>query len=58
MSDIFAPYTGQGPLGDVGDELTGTVLAKAQFLTWLKNRHPVVFRQALETAETAKAQAR
>jgi hypothetical protein len=50
-ADIFAPYTGQGPLGD----LTPTELAKAQFLTWLKQTHPAVFRHALEVAETAKA---
>jgi hypothetical protein len=53
--DIFAPYTGQGPLGAVGDELTPKELARAQFLTWLKETHPTVFRAALEHAETAKA---
>jgi hypothetical protein len=53
--DIFAPYVGQGPLGEVGDDLTPRQLARAQFLTWLKQRHPDVFRHALNVAETAKA---
>lgn len=53
--DIFAPYTGQGPLGEVGVNLPPKQLARAQFLTWLKTRHPAVFRHALRVAETAKA---
>lgn len=53
--DIFAPYTGQGPLGGMDDDLSPRVLARAQFLTWLKQDHPMIFRQALEKAETDKA---
>lgn len=52
MSEVFAPY-GAGPLGELN--LNRTQLARAQFLTWLKQREPVVFRQALQHAETAKA---
>lgn len=52
--DTFAPY-GAGPLGALEDKLTGTQLARAQFLTWLKQDHPAVFRSALQFAETAKA---
>lgn len=55
---VFAPYEGQGPLGalEAGElGLTRTELAKAQFLTWLKDRHPAVFNHALKVAETSKA---
>lgn len=51
-ADILAPYTGQGPLGA---DLTGKALARAQFLTWLKQTNPVVFREGLKVAERAKA---
>jgi hypothetical protein len=56
-ADIFAPYTGQGPLGALADELglSQKELARAQFLTWLKETNPAVFRHALQVAETAKA---
>lgn len=54
--DILAPYTGRGPLGAMeSPPLTGRVLARAQFLTWLKQTNPGVFRSALEHAERAKA---
>ncbi len=52
---IFAPYTGQGPLGDTEPPLSQKEIARAQFLTWLKQTYPAVFRHALEVAETAKA---
>lgn len=52
-SAIFAPYTGQGPLGEL--DLSPKELARAQFLTWLKERYPPVFRHALKVAETAKS---
>lgn len=51
---VFAPYVGQGPLGAV-DDLTPKELARAQFLTWLKQRHPEIFLHALQVAERAKA---
>lgn len=52
--DVFAPY-GAGPLGAVGEPLTGKALARAQFLTWLKQTSPNTFRHALRVAENAKA---
>lgn len=51
--EVFAPYEGQGPLGAFG--LGRRQLARAQFLTWLKNTHPAVFQHGLKVAERAKA---
>jgi hypothetical protein len=58
MSDVFVPYSGQGPLGAVSIEAAGFTpkqLARAQFLTWLKRTHPVIFNHGLRVAERAKA---
>ena len=54
MGAIFAPYQ-KGPLGELTDNLTRTELSKAQFLTWLKDRYPAVFKYGLKVAETDKA---
>jgi len=48
---IFAPYTGNGPLGGLGGTLTGKPLARAQFLTWLKSFNPSIFERAVKYAE-------
>jgi len=58
MSDVFVPYSGQGPLGAVSVAAAGFTpkqLVRAQFLTWLKRTHPAVFNHGLRVAETAKA---
>jgi len=57
---IFAPYTGQGPLGDAAPDapapkLYGRTLARAQFLTWLRTFNPALFEAAVKQAEDWKA---
>lgn len=60
MGTIFAPYTGDGPLGGLAgdyqdDSLSQKELARAQFLTWLKQTNPGLFQAGLRIAETEKA---
>lgn len=61
---LFAPYDPRGPLGAVrgrsfrglrGLGLTGKALARAQFLTWLKDFNPTLFQAAVQKAEDWKA---
>lgn len=50
---VMAPYS-KGPLGGVAVNLTGKPLARAQFLTWLKDFNPALFEEAIKRTEDWK----
>lgn len=62
MGAVFAPYLGDGPLGALPEQatlarehgLSTRELARAQFLTWLKNNHYGIFQRIVADAEKAK----